>query len=110
MTVEKKLFTGVPYKDTSTYDNPYLGTHALRTTHGMCHVQSAGLQQYAKHGVFHTLGSDPRIGGRLALTSRVCFPDSCDRVKKKLATVRGTEDDCFKAVLGPTATVSILWK
>lgn len=96
--------------NTSTYDNPYLGAYSLVTTHGMCHVQSAGLQQHAKHGVFHTLGQESRIGGRVALTSRVCYADSCHRVKMKLATVQGTDEDCFQSVLVPTATVSIRWK
>ena len=36
--------------DNNTYENPYKARNALETTHGMCHVQRAGLQAKAKVG------------------------------------------------------------
>jgi len=52
----------------------------------MVHVQRAGLQSHAQHGIFHTPifkeGSrskpvaDARKGYRVAITARITFPDS----------------------------------
>lgn len=45
-----------------TYENMYLGRNQVCTTHGMVHIQKAGIQSHSKHGVFHSLGTDSRKG------------------------------------------------
>ena len=60
-----------------TYDNEYCAFMSLQTSHGGEHIQAAGQQQIAKHGVFPTLPIGradkfkPREGARVAVTARI---------------------------------------
>ena len=74
----------------------YCAARGLRTTHGVVHVQRAGLQATTKHGVFHSLGAPPRSGYRVALTARITFPDAAARVE------RFVEQKAYRAHFGPT--------
>ena len=72
---------------------------------GMVHVQKAGLQSHAQHGIFHTPifkeGSrskpvaDARKGYRVAITARITFPDSEKYIQPYL------EGGHYCKVLGP---------
>jgi len=61
-----------------TYDAP----RGLQTSHGVVHVQRAGLQRRVVHGVFHSPGSAVRTGWRVAITARVTHPDAEDRMRE----------------------------
>ena len=83
----------------------YLAARGLKTTHGMVHVQRAGLQSAAQHGIFHTpMGvildaeedvSTQRKGYRVAITARITRPEAVDQVRAYL------EKDQYQMVLGP---------
>lgn len=56
-------------------DDEYSAARALPTTHGMIHVQRAGLQRDALHGIFHNPGhEEPRQSFRVAITARITHP------------------------------------
>ena len=70
----------------------------------MVHVQRAGLQSGALHGIFHTPvfenggsepKSDPRRGYRVAITARITHANSDELVKPYL------DNDHYSIVLGP---------
>ena len=62
-------------------NNYYLAARSVRTTHGMIHIQRAGLQAKTKHGIFHAPGDeDERKGYRVAITARVAWPDAEERL------------------------------
>ena len=92
----KPLFNFKPSVDTL-----YAAARGLQTTHGMVHVQRAGLQSHAQHGVFHTPvfeneGSEPeRKGYRVAITARITHSNSDKLLKPYL------ENDHYSVVLGP---------
>jgi hypothetical protein len=55
----------------------YHAARALSTTQGLMHIQQAGLQSKACHGVFHTPNdTNPRQGYRVAITARVSKVDA----------------------------------
>ncbi len=86
-------------------DSLYMAARGVQTTHGMVHVQRAGLQSHAQHGIFHTPifqdGDDskplsnPRKGYRVAITARITYPDSDKLLKPYL------ENDHYSFVIGP---------
>ena len=56
----------------SSRSDLYSAARAVQTVHGTIHVQSAGLQSKAQHGVFHTPSdSEQRQGYRVAITARI---------------------------------------
>lgn len=59
----------------------FTAARALRTPHGTAHIQRAGLQRSAKHGVFHAPGTPPRESWRVALTGRVAKPNANELVE-----------------------------
>lgn len=62
-------------------NNYYLSPRTVRTFHGMIHIQRAGLQKDALHGIFHAPGDeDERKGYRVAITARVAWPDAEERL------------------------------
>ena len=75
----------------------YLAARTVRTTHGMIHVQRAGLLARTKHGIFHCPGSsEEHKGYRVAITARIAWPDSEERLspyaeKKSYCRVFGPE-------------------
>jgi len=84
----------------------YLAARGVETSHGMIHLQAAGLQGRALHGVFHTpkLTDDAgdegekaerRRGYRIAVTSRIARPDAKARVEPFV------KSDQYAAILGP---------
>jgi hypothetical protein len=61
-------------------DSLYMAARAVQTPHGKVHVQRAGLQKDALHGIFHTpifVNDKPppvsreRVGYRVAITARI---------------------------------------
>ena len=97
--------------DSDTYTNPYLARNSAVTYHGLEHIQRAGLQKHSKHGVFHTLGTEQRTGGRIAITSRVSHSDSCDKLSKFLS--KECNRDKFNQIIDPydeeTVKYSVKW-
>ena len=75
----------------------YLAARALPTVHGLVHVQRAGLQKVAQHGIFHTpteegeQGHGPRVGYRVAITARITHPDATDRLRPFLEQYKGVD-------------------
>jgi len=60
----------------------FSAARCLVTTQGVAHVQRAGLQAKAKHGVMHTPGTSGRSGYRVALTGRITHTDAAQRVEE----------------------------
>lgn len=58
----------------------YLAAVALPTTHGMIHVQRAGIQSKALHGIFHNPGTTARVSFRVAVTARITKPNAAELV------------------------------
>lgn len=52
----------------------YHAARAVSTTHAMIHVQRAGLQKIAVHGIFHAPDASERQGYRVAITARITKP------------------------------------
>lgn len=88
----KPLLNFTPrFKDDSLYN----AARGCQTYHGMVHVQRAGLQSHAQHGIFHTPvfedgkeqpTADPRKGYRVAITARITYPDSDKMLEPYLNT------------------------
>jgi len=80
----------------------YLAARAVSTTHGMIHVQHAGLQKKAVHGIFHAPGGEStseRQGYRVAITARITKPDA-------EASLRAHEHQ-YRATFGPEGNVGL---
>ena len=54
----------------------YHAARAVSTTHAMIHVQRAGLQKIAVHGIFHAPDASERQGYRVAITARITKPNN----------------------------------
>lgn len=81
-------------------DDSYHAARALVTTHGMVHVQRAGLQDASVHGIFHTPGETaPRHGYRVAVTARITKADREDCLQPHLAS--------YMATLGPLGDTTL---
>ena len=87
-----------------SYDSLYTAARGIQTNHGMIHVQRAGLQSQAMHGIFHAPNfenrdnepiSESRKGYRVAISGRINYPDS-DKVLKPYE-----ENEHYSVVLGP---------
>jgi hypothetical protein len=91
-------------------DSLYLAARGIQTTHGMIHVQRAGLQGHAQHGIFHTpifsndeggdddetiVFADPRKGFRVAITARITYPDAETRLDPFI------KNSHYQKLLGP---------
>ena len=60
----------------------YDAARGVLTTHGMIHLQKAGLQSKALHGIFHAPGTkSERQGYRVAITARIAKPDADEIVQ-----------------------------
>lgn len=79
-------------ENTPTY---YHAARGLRTVHGTAHVQRAGLQKGAQHGIFHTpvTQAGERVGWRCALSARITWPDAEERLEPFILQ--------YKASFGP---------
>lgn len=78
--------TTTPKDDKCRAQSEYAAARAVPTTHGMMHVQHAGLQRHAQHGIFHNpRGNDPeqqpRQGYRVAITARIAKPDAVESLR-----------------------------
>lgn len=96
-------------------DSLYLAARGIRTTHGMIHVQRAGLQGHTQHGIFHTplfskdeedddepiVSSDPRRGYRVAITARITYPDSEKRLEPFI------KNSHYQKIIGPNGGSSL---
>ncbi|KAL7492622.1 hypothetical protein ACHAWT_003291 [Skeletonema menzelii] len=97
-------------------DSLYLAARGIRTTHGMIHIQRAGLQGHAQHGIFHTplfskdekddddepiVSSDPRRGYRVAITARITYPDSEKRLEPFI------KNSHYQKIIGPNGLSSL---
>ena len=90
--------------DYARNENLYLAARALPTQHGQVHVQRAGLQSVAQHGIFHTPTAkapdgEGRTGWRVAITARICHANSKERV--------GRYRDLYQGVLGPEGNLTM---
>lgn len=64
-------------------DGCYDAARAVSTTHGMVHVQQAGLQKRAVHGIFHApKHTEERRGYRVAITARITKPNAAEIVQE----------------------------
>ena len=62
----------------------------------MIHIQRAGLQKNALHGIFHAPGDeDERKGYRVAITARVAHPDAEQRIAPFI------EKEAYACTIGP---------
>jgi hypothetical protein len=60
----------------------YEAARAVRTSHGMIHVQRSGLQKISKHGIFHApQNEEERQGYRVAITGRIAKPDAMEIIQ-----------------------------
>lgn len=73
----------------------YLAARCVRTTHGMIHVQRAGLQARTKHGIFHCPNTEERKGYRVAITARIAWPNAEEHLAPYIAS------DSYARVFGP---------
>jgi hypothetical protein len=105
----------------------YLAARALPTVHGQVHVQRAGLQKVARHGIFHTptTGNNdkgeytagtsenghqqhqqqngPRTGYRVAITARITHANATERIRLFLQGERQVN----KGVMGPEGNLTL---
>lgn len=95
-------------------DSLYMAARGIVTSHGMVHVQKAGLQSKAMHGIFRTPSCnsatdaekelEPRMGYRVAITARITFDDSEKRLEPYL------NEDHYNIVIGPGGNKTLfLW-
>lgn len=89
----KEVLLFRPVLNWDATDGPFTAARALRTPHGTAHIQRAGLQRSAKHGVFHAPGTPPRESWRVALTGRVAKPNAADLVEQWAA--KGAYSETF---------------
>jgi hypothetical protein len=92
-------------------DSLYMAARGIVTSHGMVHVQKAGLQSKALHGIFRTpncySGNDvdhepePRMGYRVAITARITYEDSEKRLEPYL------NGDNYSVVIGPSGNKTL---
>ena len=91
-------------------DSLYAAARGVQTFHGMVHVQKAGLQSKAQHGIFHAPvfvegESQPRVedrqGYRVAITARITFEDSESRIQPYV------ENDHYSFALGPNGNKTL---
>lgn len=91
-------------------DSLYMAARAVQTTHGMVHVQRAGLQSSTQHGIFHTpifeSGSTEHVscerrGYRVAITARIAYPDADKLLMPYL------DNGHYSAVLGPNGNKTL---
>ena len=92
-------------------DSLYAAARGVQTFHGMVHVQKAGLQSKAQHGIFHAPvfaegeSSQPRVedrqGYRVAITARITFEDSESRIQPYV------ENDHYSFALGPNGNKTL---
>mmetsp|Transcript_10791 Transcript_10791/g.25757 ORF Transcript_10791/g.25757 Transcript_10791/m.25757 type:complete len:126 (-) Transcript_10791:1620-1997(-) len=85
------------------YEKLYLAARALVTTHGMMHVQRAGLQKHAQHGIFHTPQSAVRTGYRTAITARITHRGTAAAESLQPFLEQGV----YKGVLGPGGNLTL---
>lgn len=84
-------------------DSLYMAARGIVTSHGMVHVQKAGLQSKVEHGIFRTpcnssdeaMDIDPRMGYRVAVTARITYDDSENRLEPFL------KGDHYNVIIGP---------
>lgn len=85
-------------------DSLYMAARGIVTSHGMVHVQKAGLQSKTQHGIFRSpvghsqdCGNeiDPRMGYRVAITARITYDDSEERLQPFL------KSNHYNVVIGP---------
>lgn len=103
----KEMVLWKPLMNFKPKDNSvYAAARGIVTSHGMVHVQRAGLQSKALHGIFRnpmfssnddesTPSLDPRMGYRVAITARITYEDSEERLEPFL------KGDHYTKVLGP---------
>jgi hypothetical protein len=72
----KPMLNFSPINHDANSNGEYLAARAVTTEHGMIHVQRAGLQKSAVHGIFHATGASERQGYRVAITARITKPDA----------------------------------
>lgn len=90
-----------PTTNWSSHGDVFTAARALVTTQGMAHVQRAGLQRDAQHGIFHSPGTEARAGYRVALTGRITFPNAAERVAPH------EQKGHYSSVLGPDGAWSL---
>ena len=106
-----------------SYEEPYVARLAVATDNGTVHVQRSGLQEVAKHGVFHVPGQARRTGARVAITSRVSHADCLQRLVAGKYIDQNTLDMCYTEgavgatsngtygqIIGPRGSVSVQWR
>ncbi len=85
-------------------DSLYMAARAVQKPHGMVHVQRAGLQKDALHGIFHTpifVNDKPpptsreRVGYRVAITARINATNADELLMPFL------EKGAYRRVYGP---------
>jgi hypothetical protein len=127
----KKLMSGQERSFDGQQAALYLAVRALPTVHGQVHVQKAGLQKVAQHGIFHTPTAKndkgdtdehkndqdaavvlsqhshpqqqgPRIGYRVAITARITHTNAAERIRPFLQ-----EREVYKGVMGPDGNLTL---
>jgi len=98
----KPILNFSPIGDKSTGTGEYLGARAIPTYHGMVHVQRAGLQKYAVHGIFHAPNTTERQGYRVAITARITKPNADESLHEYMRQ--------YKVELGPDGDLQLLSK
>lgn len=94
----KELVLWRPALNWDTKGGVYSAARALSTPHGCVHIQRAGLQSKAKHGVFrHPAAADERAGYRIAITARMTKLDANEQVM----THRDKQPPSYCRQLGP---------
>lgn len=89
----KEVLLFRPVLNWQASEGAFTAARALRTPHGTVHIQRAGLQRVAKHGVFHAPSTPPREAWRVALTGRVAKPDAAALVEEWAA--KGAYSETF---------------
>ena len=75
----------------------FKAARGLLTDHGTVHVQRAGLQVGARHGVFHAASKLKREGWRVALSARITHPADVTAARLEPFRVKGA----YTAEWGP---------
>ena len=92
-------------------DSLYAAARGIVTSHGMVHVQKAGLQSKALHGIFRAPFSsnsrgqktvfEPRMGYRVAITARITYDYPETRLEPFL------KDNHYNAIIGPVGNKTL---